>query len=164
VLLNWETATETNNASFTVERSTDGKQFKAASEALPGRGTTTTRQQYQWQDAHPVAGLNYYRLRQMDYTGATSYSPVVPVTYAAEGVWLQNNTTEAQHLTVTLAPEATATHLQVLDAVGRVRFSQFVPAHGEQLTTEVKLPSLASGMYFLHAESSGQRKIIRFAR
>lgn len=84
VELNWNTASELNNEKFLIERSIDGKTYKAIGEKA-GHGTTTEPQSYHFMDEHPVAGINYYRLKQMDFDGNFEYSPVESVVMRKDG-------------------------------------------------------------------------------
>jgi hypothetical protein len=86
--LNWATAQEKNSARFVVERSTDGKSFTAIAEQAAA-GTTSAPSSYRYLDASAVAlqaGTHYYRLRQEDLDGTTSYSPVASASRAASTV------------------------------------------------------------------------------
>jgi hypothetical protein len=78
VRLVWETASETNNESFTVERSTDGLEFSPLA-ILPGAGNSYQLRSYVHLDANPLPGINYYRLRQADFDGKTEWSNVISV-------------------------------------------------------------------------------------
>lgn len=78
ILLEWTTSSETNNAGFEVERSTDGENFQNIT-FLPSRGTTTTVQRYQFTDVRPPKGMLYFRLKQLDYNGDFEYSKVVAI-------------------------------------------------------------------------------------
>ena len=49
VVLAWNTATETNNAGFEIERSRDGQVFKKIG-FVSGTGTTQEEQWYQYED------------------------------------------------------------------------------------------------------------------
>lgn len=75
--LNWTTASEINNAYFAVERSSDGRTFEAIAQ-VEGFGTTSERTDYLTFD-HQPGKVNYYRLKQVDYDGNYSYSPIVSV-------------------------------------------------------------------------------------
>lgn len=79
VKLDFETATETNNAYFVIERSQDGINWEEVEE-LAGAGTTLTPQYYTATDHSPYLGTSYYRLKQTDFDGSFSYSPIVSVT------------------------------------------------------------------------------------
>ncbi len=73
VLLEWETASETNNDFFTVERSKDGVQFESIGN-VQGAGNSLRNRIYRLIDARPLSGIAYYRLKQTDFDGKYSYS------------------------------------------------------------------------------------------
>ncbi len=79
VLAEWQTASETNNDYFTVERSVDGKDFDETG-TVAGSGNSTELLNYSFIDENPVDGINYYRLQQTDYDGKFSYSDIVSIT------------------------------------------------------------------------------------
>jgi subtilisin-like proprotein convertase family protein len=73
VELNWATAIEINNDYFTVERSADGTTFEPVLE-VAGAGNSTVMRTYSDVDKEPLLGLSYYRLKQTDYDGTSTYS------------------------------------------------------------------------------------------
>lgn len=77
IKLEWVTAREENNAGFTVERSVDGRVFESLA-WIPGKGNTETSSEYNFIDTkiNLDSDVVYYRLRQEDYNGALSYSPI----------------------------------------------------------------------------------------
>ena len=78
IKLNWFTATETNNAGFAIERSLDGTNYSEIF-FVGGNGTTTNRNVYTYLDKTARAGINYYRLKQIDFDGSYEYSQVAIV-------------------------------------------------------------------------------------
>ena len=79
VKLMWQTATETNNFGFDIERSSDGVAFSKIG-FVPGHGTTTIPQIYGYEDKDVVAGGTYsYRLKQVDTDGSFEYSAILQV-------------------------------------------------------------------------------------
>lgn len=72
VTLNWETSMEENNAGFEIQRSKDGKDWKAI-DFVEGMGYAFL---YSYLDQNPGLGINYYRLIQTDFDGRTEASPV----------------------------------------------------------------------------------------
>lgn len=72
----WATASELNNNFFTVEQSTDGKNFTAIGE-IKGAGDSQQTLTYNFTDDKPAAGINYYRVKQTDFDGAFDYSETV---------------------------------------------------------------------------------------
>ena len=82
VAVNWTTASERDNAFFTVERSLDAMEYQAIT-IIDGTGNSSNMQQYSWMDDAPVNGLCYYRLKQTDIDGAFTYSNAVAVNCGA---------------------------------------------------------------------------------
>uniref|UniRef100_UPI0026F26660 reprolysin-like metallopeptidase n=1 Tax=Ignavibacterium album TaxID=591197 RepID=UPI0026F26660 len=78
VLLNWITATEINNAGFTIERGIDSENFSEIG-FVGGKGTTTEPTVYSYLDNSAKQGTYYYRLKQTDYDGTFKYLDVVNV-------------------------------------------------------------------------------------
>lgn len=88
VILNWSTATETNNQGFDVERKASGSEFQSVG-FVSGSGTTTEIRNYSFNDE--VSNGNYvYRLKQLDFDGTFEYSNEIevdvniPAVYALE--------------------------------------------------------------------------------
>ena len=78
VLLNWITATESNNDYFTLERSDNNNEFVPVAQ-VKGAGNSTETQHYEYVDPVSAKGMVYYRLKQTDFDGKFAYSPVVAV-------------------------------------------------------------------------------------
>jgi hypothetical protein len=75
VVATWETASETNNDFFTLERAGEDMNFFELLHQ-PGAGNSTIPRTYTAIDPHPFGGRSYYRLKQTDYNGKTSYSSI----------------------------------------------------------------------------------------
>lgn len=76
VKLVWSTATEKDNHGFDIERSADNRNWTTLG-FVPGHGTTAEKSEYAFTDDHPLAGVNYYRLKQMDTDGSFQHTPMV---------------------------------------------------------------------------------------
>lgn len=77
-VLKWSTATENNNAFFTIEYSPDGTDWQAVG-TVPGAGNSSTTIDYSFTDGVSRAGTAYYQLRQTDLDGRFTYSGVISV-------------------------------------------------------------------------------------
>lgn len=77
-VLSWKTATEINNAEFQVERSADGRRFDVIGR-VPGAGSSRTPNSYSLIDHHPLPGVSYYRLKQVDFDGTSTTFDIVRV-------------------------------------------------------------------------------------
>jgi photosystem II stability/assembly factor-like uncharacterized protein len=76
VLLNWTTATELNNRGFEIEQSFDNQNFNRVG-FVPGFGTTSESKSYSFRISDAPAGIQYYRLKQIDFDGtSTIYNSV----------------------------------------------------------------------------------------
>lgn len=75
IRLQWNTATELNNAGFEIER----KQYSEWSKIgfVEGHGTTNSSQEYSYTDKGLTPGKYMYRLRQIDRDGKFEYSPEI---------------------------------------------------------------------------------------
>jgi hypothetical protein len=80
VEVSWVTASENNNDYFNVERSVDGINFTSIS-TVDGAGNSTEMLTYSTVDNRPLDGTSYYRLKQTDYDGKTSYSSIEAVEF-----------------------------------------------------------------------------------
>jgi hypothetical protein len=79
----WQTASEINNDYFSIERSSDGKNFNVL-DIVKGNGNSNKINHYSTIDENPLPGLNYYRLKQTDYDGTFTFSEVKSVNVARD--------------------------------------------------------------------------------
>jgi len=79
VKLEWKTASEVNNDFFTIERSSDGVEWKEI-KRIDGAGNAEMMT-YTVLDEKPLAGLSYYRLKQTDFNGEFEYVDVKSVNF-----------------------------------------------------------------------------------
>jgi Secretion system C-terminal sorting domain len=78
VVLNWSTATETNNQMFEIQRRTNENEYFTIG-YVEGAGTTTEPRDYNYTDKTTTTGTYYYRLKQIDFDGRFEYSDEVEV-------------------------------------------------------------------------------------
>ena len=143
--LKWVTASEKNNAYFGIERSTDGLAFGEIGRKA-GAGTSFDNNTYTFSDLTPVAGLNYYRLRQVDLDGQFTYSPVRAVQIVQAGRLLLFPSPAVDMLHIRL-PELLdqAADWQILDQSGRIVGTGKLD--GDILEIEVPISHLPEGHY-----------------
>ena len=78
VYLEWHTSSETNNAGFEVQLLRDGTFYTIG--FVNGAGTTAEPQHYRYVLTEMLQGSYSARLKQVDFDGTFSYSPVVELT------------------------------------------------------------------------------------
>jgi len=80
VLLTWATASEEGFDYFTVERSTDAREFYAI-DTIPGNGFSESKIDYSYNDVSPILGRSFYRLKAQDFDGFIEYFEIVSVVF-----------------------------------------------------------------------------------
>ena len=84
VYLEWETSSEINNSGQFVEKSQNGRDWEDIA-WIDGNGTTQDLHDYHFTDRLPYNGINYYRLKQVNYDGKVEYSHVISEYFAHKG-------------------------------------------------------------------------------
>ena len=162
IRLTWQTASETNNAGFAVERRIDDGPFVERA-FVEGAGTAVEPQTYQLTDANiPFEAERLtYRLKQLDFAGTVHYSQEIELQRAApEQLALHGNFPNpfVRQTTIRYAlPKASEVRLDVYDAVGR-RVSTLIDgqqAAGRKVIT-FDAERLTSGTYFVRLTAGGQ--------
>jgi len=78
VNIKWTTEYEYNNDYFTIQRSNDGKNFDNI-RVIGGVPYSNSTIEYSTTDDQPLLGISFYRLKQTDMDGKSSYSQTVVV-------------------------------------------------------------------------------------
>ncbi|NRB49993.1 MAG: T9SS type A sorting domain-containing protein [Saprospiraceae bacterium] len=151
-LLAWQTATESNNAGFQVQRSADSKNWENLA-WVAGAGSTFLPQQYQYLAKDPIGGINYYRLKQIDFDETYEYSKIVSI-----------NSKQAPK-TFSIFPNPSSGQIQVIGVQGQLRLYSiqgkllrtFKLTEGQQRLSLIAIPK---GTYLLESvQLNGQRSI-----
>lgn len=154
VVVRWATASEKDAANFSVERSSDGKNFSSVA-LVPAAGTSATRREYEATDRSMRSGLNYYRLKQTDLDGTFTYSQVIPV-QVGEAVQQLEAYGSQGNLNIVMQTPGTLQQLRVLDPMGRVLYSETLSEGATGLVTR-SVPMAAgtgSRVYMVQAVTS----------
>ncbi len=157
VAINWATATESNNKEFEVEYSADGKVFKMV-DKVKGAGSTFIRQDYTFEHRTATAGINYYRLKQVDYDGAFEYSDVISVELSTKlgSYRLFPNPVKEANFSITFQGEEELNAVRLYNITGQeIRISP-------SLSGVYQLPaSLQKGTYIVRMELEGETYLER---
>lgn len=76
--LNWATAAEINCDHFIVERSSDAVTFEDIGK-VDGHGNSEVMREYEFFDRKPENNIEYYRLRQVDFSGDYKHTSIIAV-------------------------------------------------------------------------------------
>ena len=154
-LLKWETASETNNDYFTVEKSQDAISFSPL-DRVNGAGNSSHAINYSIYDNKPFNDLTYYRLKQTDYNGVYTYSTIIAVTNSLNETSINNirpNPTSDNinfDLFMTIKGKIT---VQIIDFSGQIVHEETQDVTDGSSVMTVKMNDLSPGVYSLKVTS-----------
>ena len=166
VRLTWQTASETNNAGFEVQRRAgeqDSWTKVSFVDSKAADGTTSEAKSYQFKDADlPYeADKLEYRLRQVDLDGSESLSEPVTIQRAVDEVELLGtfpNPARTQTTVQFAVPGQQKVALELYDVLGR-RVQTLVNEEREgRHSMRMNVAELPSGVYFLRLKAEEQVK------
>ena len=145
-----------------IERAIDGVQFEVLGRVI-GAGTSTEINHYDLTDFNPNQGVNFYRLKQVDFDGTVTYSNTLSVEFGDASknfVVYPNPGKHGDQLTI--AGEITPnTKIELVDQTGKVVYEQqFYRSEDNVL---LNLISVQAGLYsirFIQGQRVQVRKLI----
>jgi len=147
VRCDWTTETETNNDYFAIERSQDATKFEQIG-TVKGAGTVSTENNYTFYDEHPYTGWSYYRLKQVDYNGKSTYFNVssVYIGYLEITNIYPNPATDNLSISITTEQNNEGT-IEVYNVLGQIVYKRVIEL--QKGNTEIKIPvgEFANGQY-----------------
>ena len=144
--LTWTTNSESNNASFEIERSATGTNFKSlasvASKSVNGNSNIVLH--YLMNDARPFQNKNYYRIKQWDKDGNFYYSKTIELENSNKQISIYPNPVE-DYLNVNMASGSQQTYTAaIIDFTGKkLRSYKFIN------NSRFDIHPLVSGIYLL---------------
>jgi hypothetical protein len=160
-LLKWVTSNETSNRYFAVQRSGDGAAFDSLG-SVPGAGTTGIQQNYSFTDGAPLSGMNYYRLKQVDFNGHETWSPVVSVRVQSPLAF--SISPNPAHDLLTVYPGTTLSGkgvFRIIDIRGRLLMTVNATTDNAQ---QLNIASLAPGTYILQFLTTTNSNTVPFVK
>ena len=157
VRLYWQTAWEWDNSHFEVQHSKDGADFGTLAE-VNGRGTTAFLSNYEYYHSPPTPGIQYYRLRQVDFDGSFAYSDVLAVNFAVSALLdfsiAPNPARQQLEILLSQIPQQTI-KIVLTNPLGQTQSLNY-EALGNSL--QVALPAqLSTGLYWLQVYDGQER-------
>lgn len=159
VILDWKTASETNNDFFTIERSKNGFDWENLLE-IDGAGNSSTLLSYQSIDPSPYNGVSYYRLKQTDFNGQFEYSQIRSV---------QIDKSKSTNSSVTIYPNPVANEITIVGNSLELEQVKFFNVFGQDVTNRteiinnnksslvIDLSSLTTGLYYCKTKTTANK-------
>lgn len=150
--LEWATATETNSSHFEVQRSADALEFRPIGE-VGAAGNSSSENRYNFTDKSLPEGIQYYRLKQIDFNGDFEYSNTIALDYG--------QTTTA----LLVAPNPNRGAFNVVNQSDQDIEAELLSPHSQHIrnitieagrTNYVALEDVSSGIYLLRYVLNGE--------
>lgn len=160
VYVTWKTAAETNNDYFTIEKSTDQKNWELV-EIVKGAGNSLTLLTYNTVDEKPINGTSFYRLKQTDYDGAYTHSKVKEISFDI-----------SENMPVEVFPNPATDHIYLVGSPSELEKIKLINTYGQDITDFVEiiennktkrtidLSNLTAGKYYIETRNTSRELFI----
>jgi len=164
ITLRWKTASEINNDYFEIEKSADGYTFYQIG-LIEGSGNSKETISYEFVDTNPLNGIQYYRLKQVDYDGTFEYSDIAQANFAGQvALHIYPNPVTASHVYINYQNAARGRiGISIFDLNGKIIKSGIINKTEGQLQSRIEF-DVNPGIYILKIDTGNQlttRKIIK---
>lgn len=150
--ITWETSSERDNDYFIVEKSLTGTDWTFLGK-LNGAGTTIIPQSYYLEDKTPQFGVNYYRLKQIDFNGKETYSSIRSIMLENEnGFQIYPNPANSSF--ILSGSNLASTTFYIYDNLGKLINLEKNSISDSKIEFNVK--NVSSGIYYILFESENQ--------
>ena len=152
-LLTWQTASEQNSLHFVVQRSLDAARWDSIG-TVAAAGQSDMTRDYNFTDAHPQNGYDYYRLALVDIDGSRQFSPVKSV-WIGQGAAFRIYPNPAGSRVMVQLPESATGTAVLYDASGSLVAQQEFSGN----TVNFSLQGLPAGVYHLWVLQNGKQYV-----
>jgi hypothetical protein len=151
-LLQWTTATESNSSHFNILRSIDAQSYETIG-SVNAAGFSTTETKYNFTDATPSRGVNYYRLVMVDKDATFEYSKIVSITNKDNhsiGINYIDLSAASNKASVIISSTKMQTaNLSIIDINGRTILNTAIQLQKGNNTVNRNIPPIAKGIYYI---------------
>lgn len=149
IFIEWATINEIDNDYFEIEHSITGDSFKSIGK-VEGFGNKESITEYKFLDTEFSEGINYYRLKQVDFDGAFTYSKVLTATgksLTIQPIRVYPNPNNGTALSLQLLNTNQVLSVEVFNMIGvSVYFSKGQESNKDNLQL-IFNPKLSKGIY-----------------
>lgn len=145
-MVTWKTTSEMNNDYFVVERSADAVQFSELGKVQAKEGRENAIREYEFLDVNPEA-QNYYRVKQVDHDGTSSYSNIVSLNRLQNQVKAYPNPVQGNGiLSVDLPAKIRGVKARLLNVIGTEVYTITID---NEVKIDIDMRKLTPGVYVL---------------
>lgn len=166
VLLQWATASETNNYGFVVERRLEHESEFSGIGWVAGNGSTAETTGYAITAPDNNTGKSFYRLKQVDFNGNFTYTETREVMGVRATLTMEMFPNPAAEVVYLRIASTNPHKVEVIatDAVGKIVFQQTTnsPAHG--MIAPISIQQWAAGVYFFSCSDGNSSQLFRIVK
>lgn len=159
VKLFWATQSENNSSHFIIQKTADFEKVYDVG-TVPASGNSRTLINYNYTDKNTLNGISYYRLKQVDFDGKTSFTDWISVNmYNISGTYafILNNQV---CLSLESNTENTLYHINVFDVQGKLLFSAKLQNPGKTVVLS-NLLLQPNQLYFISVSNESEAKTFK---
>jgi hypothetical protein len=162
--LNWTTTSEVNNQYFEVLRAGEDRNFTSIGK-VNGVVNSSETKTYSFSDFNPLAGNNYYQLKQVDLDGKSeSFGPVVVKFGLSEDSFNVLSTSETSVTISISSSEAKQAELTYIGLDGRTLYKQNISLASGLNTFNLPVDKSTGNIGIIAFRANGEQKSLKIAR
>jgi hypothetical protein len=150
VNIRWETASEYDNAYFSIEKKSGDSDFQEIGQ-VKSRGNSSNLNVYDLIDKNPLKGISYYRLKQVNSDNTMTYSKIVSVMY-------EKGSKIKVYPTYTEGPVSIESNNELLDNVSVFTMTGQLMLQSKE--NSINLSTLTPGVYIVQVTTSDRAQFI----
>jgi len=160
IQLEWATFFEENFDYFTIERSSDGKNFNDYVKIYSNTILSSLTRKYEYIDEMPFPGLSYYRLKATDFNASFEYHGVVSANLEdiEPDILIYPNPTVGDQVTVSYNGEQESA-FRIIEITGKIIEEGILLPGLNEITIS---PSIYSSVYFIQVDGSRSPIVKKF--
>jgi len=169
--IKWITASEINNDYYTLQHSIDGENFVTIAQ-IPGAGTSSDVNRYEYFNSIVVEGYNYYKLLQTDFDNITTEEGIIELNRIVQSI--ENGEAVNNLLNVYPLPAEEilyidvennqSNQLSIYNATGQKIDEWNYNFHSSNKLVTIDIKKLSSGLYVINIVDDGKVKATKFVK
>jgi hypothetical protein len=164
IQLDWKVYSENKVMSYEVERSADARSYATVG-SLPALYNNTTGGDYGFFDANPLSGISYYRIKNNDLDGKSSYSIVIRVNRnkTIKGLSLYPNPVVNGIVLLQGSDLGRGNYkINIFGANGQEIYKQQIKHNGGTISHTIQMPpTISKGVYMLSVKDENGNIIFK---
>lgn len=168
VQLDWITATELNNEGFYIERMLETENEFSTVAYVEGQGNSTAIVNYKLLDENAYTSVSYYRLRQVDFDGTTTYSQIRAVEgrdnkleYMDVSIYPNPVQNELKIRFNELPKDVKSAQVRITSIDGKVLYEFTAGVQSYQLLEVEEVAQLSGGLYLLSIDFDNSERVVQ---